>query len=343
MTSYPFPIYSGLLEPSHYKRIGSSIWLFLWCVSAITAEKEKEGVTWGIVDENKPMQLTDLADQFEVSEKTVRRWLIALEEHGYLRVTRVSRGLILTVRNSKRFTFKPDENVRSDTSDETKMSDHNEVNGQKCPITHENTTSDQTKMSDHSHLGESDRTKMSDHFSGKDLKSFKDLKDLKDLNNAVRPSSLPRAHTRVDVPDLGSGVPSTESRTEILPFKQIEERFIARRARGIDLSADDIVVIQQLLDDEIPVETILAGIDDAFANYKPRFRNDRVKSMSYCDPVIRERHYRDTARKGVKHHAETDRGSGGLPGSPAAGIGSEQESEGGGGYFGQFAGLISSL
>lgn len=343
MTSYPFPIYSGLITPAHYKRIGSSIWLFLWCVSAITAEKEKEGVTWGIVDENKPMQLTDLAEQFGVSEKTVSRWLSALEEHGYLRVTRVPRGLILTVRNSKRFTLSPDENVRSDKSDQTNMSDHSEVKGQKCPITPEIPLGDQTKMSDHSLLGDSDRINMSDHVSAEDLKSFKDLKDLKDLNNAVRPFSLSHVHTREDVPDLGSGVPSTELRTEILPFKQIEERFIVRRARGIDLSADDIVVIQQLLDDKIPVETILAGIDDAFDNYKPRFRNDRVKSMNYCDPVIRERHYRETTRKGVQHHAKTDWGNGGLPSSSGAGDGGEQESKGGGGYFGQFAGLITSL
>lgn len=135
--SYPFPMYSGLLEPEHYKRIGSAIWLFLWCISATTAEKEKDGTVWGIVLGNKPLQLSELAEKFGVSDKTVSRWLSALEEHQYIRVTRAPRGLILSVKNSKKYpNHVPDKNVRSDKSDQTEMSDH--------------IPSDQTNVSDHS-------------------------------------------------------------------------------------------------------------------------------------------------------------------------------------------------
>ncbi|RED34698.1 MarR family transcriptional regulator [Paenibacillus sp. VMFN-D1] len=137
--SYPFPMYSGLLEPEHYKKIGSAIWLFLWCVSSTTFEKEEEGTVWGIVLGNKPMKLSDISERFGVNDKTVSRWLDTLEDHHYIRVTRAPRGLILSVRNSKKWA---DKNVRSD---KTELSDHKE--------------SEQTKMSDQS---VSDKTKMSD-------------------------------------------------------------------------------------------------------------------------------------------------------------------------------------
>ncbi|MPY20268.1 helix-turn-helix domain-containing protein [Paenibacillus glucanolyticus] len=161
--SYPFPIYSGLLEPEHYKRIGSAIWLFLWCVSSTTAEKDEEGTLWGIVLGNKPMKLSEISERFGVNDKTVSRWLDTLEIHQYIRVTRAPRGLILWVRNSKKRT---DKNVRSPESEQTKMSDH--IDG------------DKTNMSDHK---QTDKTKMSDQtpFSDSDRTNMSDLKDIKDL------------------------------------------------------------------------------------------------------------------------------------------------------------------
>lgn len=165
--SYPFPIYSGLLEPEHYKRIGSAIWLFLWCVSSTTAEKDEEGTVWGIVLGNKPMKLSEISERFGVNDKTVSRWLDTLENHQYIRVTRAPRGLILWVRNSKKRT---DKNVRSPGSEQTKMSDHNE--------------GDKTNMSDHI---QTDQTKMSDQtsFLGSDRTNMSDLKDIKDLTTTT--------------------------------------------------------------------------------------------------------------------------------------------------------------
>jgi DNA-binding transcriptional regulator GbsR (MarR family) len=147
--SYPFPMYSGLLEPEHYKRIGSAIWLFLWCVSATTAEREKEGTVWGIVLGNKPLQLPELAEKFGVSDKTVSRWLNSLEEHQYIRVTRAPRGLILSVKNSKKYpNHTPDKNVRSDKSDQTEMSDHSDFLFDDQTNMSDQKPSDQTKVSD---------------------------------------------------------------------------------------------------------------------------------------------------------------------------------------------------
>lgn len=133
--SYPFPTYSGLLEPRHYKQISTAIWLFLWCISSTTKEVEKDGIVWGIVLGNKPMKLSEISQIFGVNDKTVSRWLDTLEKHEYIRVTRAPRGLIITVKNSKKYSQnKPDKNVQSPDSEQTKMSDHIE--------------SDKTDMSD---------------------------------------------------------------------------------------------------------------------------------------------------------------------------------------------------
>jgi DNA-binding transcriptional regulator YhcF (GntR family) len=120
--SYPFPTYSGLLEPKHYKKIGSALWLFLWCVSSTTKEIERDGVTWGIVLGNKPLKRSELAKPFGVSERTVQRWLDDLETHGYIKITRAPYGYIITVKNSKKYSKeRVDKNVQSD-GDRTKTS-----------------------------------------------------------------------------------------------------------------------------------------------------------------------------------------------------------------------------
>lgn len=125
--SYPFNTYSGLLTPEHYKKIGNAIWLFMWCISSTTSEKEKDGVVWGIVKGNKPHKLTELAEVFGVNEKTVRRWLTELEEQEYIRLTRAPYGMIISVKNSKRgFLKRVDKNVQSENRDRTEMSNHSE-------------------------------------------------------------------------------------------------------------------------------------------------------------------------------------------------------------------------
>ncbi len=191
--SYPFPMYSGLLEPRHYKNIGNAIWLFLWCISSTTAEEEKEGTVWGFVLRGKPMKLSEISGHFGVNEKTVSRWLDTLEQHDYIRITRAPRGLILAVKNSKKYT---DRNVRSVESDqtkvsyhpggeETKMSDHG--NSDKTNLS-DHSTCDQTEMSDHL---PSDQTKVSDH--NEILPSDRtEMSDLKDITTTTTPITTDR-------------------------------------------------------------------------------------------------------------------------------------------------------
>ncbi|MCY8399549.1 phage portal protein [Bacillus haynesii] len=115
--SYPFSVYSGLLTPVHYEKIGNAIWLFLWCISSTTKEIKRDGMTWGIVLGNKPLKAAELALQFGVNEKTIRRWLALLERNGYIAVTRAPYGMILSVRHSKKFAYAS--HVRTELPDRT--------------------------------------------------------------------------------------------------------------------------------------------------------------------------------------------------------------------------------
>ena len=49
------------------------------------------------------------------------------------------------------------------------------------------------------------------------------------------------------------------------------------------------VEIQTMIDllEEIPIDTIKKGIDEAFKNFIPKFKGDKIKSFKYCEPVIR--------------------------------------------------------
>ncbi|CUB24125.1 hypothetical protein BN2127_JRS7_01606 [Bacillus subtilis] len=106
--SYPFPTYSGLLNSEHYDKIGPALWLFLWFISATTKEIEKDGVCWGIVLGHKPLKAREMAAVFGVSEKTVRRWLELLETHEYIKAVRAPYGLMISVKHSKKFSFRSD-------------------------------------------------------------------------------------------------------------------------------------------------------------------------------------------------------------------------------------------
>ncbi|WP_020621048.1 helix-turn-helix domain-containing protein [Paenibacillus daejeonensis] len=129
--SYPFPMYSGLLDPKHYKNIGSAIWLFLWCVSSTTKDVEKDGVSWGIVLGNKPIKREEISAKFDVTERTVQRWIDTLEQEGYIKITRAPYGMIFSVRNSKKFPDRSDKNVHSLDKNVQSLP---QESGQKCPV-----------------------------------------------------------------------------------------------------------------------------------------------------------------------------------------------------------------
>jgi hypothetical protein len=95
--SHPIPLWNGVFE--HYDRIGDALWEFLWCVDAIT--KEKDGI--GLVLGGAPVKLKRIVADLKADKETVRRHLKNLADENYLRVRRTPYGQVIEVLNSKKF------------------------------------------------------------------------------------------------------------------------------------------------------------------------------------------------------------------------------------------------
>lgn len=132
--SHPIYVWNGLLEAKHRQRIGPAIWEFLWCINAVTFERDGKGFVLG----GAPVNFTKIADGFDVNEQTIRLHFELLEKWSYIERTRTPRGYSIRVRNSAKFTRKPSR------SDREGIPDHNAaLIGKESPNT-------PTKIPDHS-------------------------------------------------------------------------------------------------------------------------------------------------------------------------------------------------
>ncbi|OMP67181.1 hypothetical protein BTO28_08700 [Domibacillus epiphyticus] len=253
-------MYSGLLEPTHYKKIGSALWLFLWCVSSTTKEVERDGVNWGIVLGNKPLKKKDIAPIFGVSEKTVERWINDLEKYGYIKTTRAPHGLIFSVRNSKKYVNKPDKNVASVKSDTTDMSLH--------------LGSDETKMSDQS---DSDTTYLSKR-SDKNVASNKDITKINKNNT--------NTNTKTDPVDL-----IAERFADLKTAQQGKESFP---------TLEDYQEIAQIVVQGVSVSQTIEFLEQCFADYAKRKPNGKITSFKYCRDYILDHHAALEAKEAAK-------------------------------------------
>jgi hypothetical protein len=262
--SYPFMVYSGIFEPKHYKQIGPTIWFFLWCIKSITEESvDDEGITWGHILYKKPMNLQKLAEPFDVNGKTISRWIEALEQHQYIKVVRAPYGLILSVRNSKKYRVRTDKDVRSDEGEQTKVSD----------------------------LSPTDKTYMSD-LSDKNVRSNIELiKTLIDrLIDGLDDHRLTNERCGVlttVVASLSTSQIHLDHQTVSTRSTAIEKYYMDRKGR-FSPAATDFTPIQQLAKMPIPLEFIHFGTDLAFARHEKtrRWPTDTINQFSYCQKVI---------------------------------------------------------
>ena len=101
--TYRIPISNGILE--HCRKIGESIWYFLWCVYKTTKEiTDENGNRVGKILGGKPVCDQDVADVLNVSKWTIRRWRENLTELGYIKTTRTPNGHTILVAKSKKWT-----------------------------------------------------------------------------------------------------------------------------------------------------------------------------------------------------------------------------------------------
>lgn len=95
--SRPFPLWNGIFD--HRRRIGCSVWVFLWLLDKITNECDGVGVVWG----GRPITAGRIAKDLGWSEKTVRSHLGQLEANGYIDRKLAPYGFVIRVLKSRKF------------------------------------------------------------------------------------------------------------------------------------------------------------------------------------------------------------------------------------------------
>ena len=132
--SYPFPVWNGLLE--HRKRIGPSVWEFLWCLDRITQDRGEVG----IVNGGAPVKAERIARNLKVSTRTIKQNLRRLTTEGYLKLRRTPYGNVIQVMNSSKFGIwaphkRSEESIPSghERSEESFPSGHREVKTSSLP------------------------------------------------------------------------------------------------------------------------------------------------------------------------------------------------------------------
>jgi hypothetical protein len=94
---FRIPVSTGILD--HYKRMGESIWLFLWYIDKTTFEENGQGKVLG----GKPISDSEPAKVFGVPESTIAGWRKNLNRWGYVRTTRTPFGHTVVVAKSKKW------------------------------------------------------------------------------------------------------------------------------------------------------------------------------------------------------------------------------------------------
>ncbi|MEC1940144.1 hypothetical protein JR311_01760 [Bacillus velezensis] len=75
---------------------------------------------------------------------------------------------------------------------------------------------------------------------------------------------------------------------KLTPFQKIEEKYLSRKG-GMFTTPYDVAAINRILDQKIPIEDVLAWIDEIFDRYVPKHRADGIKSFTYCEQGILDR------------------------------------------------------
>jgi hypothetical protein len=95
--SRAMPVWNGILE--HRARIDDAIWVFLWCIDAVTKERNGEGIVYS----GAPVKIAKIAKALDFNRRTVERHLKQLEAGRYITRTRTPYGYVIRVSKSLKF------------------------------------------------------------------------------------------------------------------------------------------------------------------------------------------------------------------------------------------------
>ena len=112
----------GIVDEKHRRAMGSARWLFDWCTSRQTSVTAGN---WGVVLYGKPILYDQISRDTKFPVRTLQRWMSRLIGKRYLRTRRTSRGLIIFIRDQKK--FKAGERIISTDSlktDTPEVADH---------------------------------------------------------------------------------------------------------------------------------------------------------------------------------------------------------------------------
>ncbi len=81
--------------------------------------------------------------------------------------------------------------------------------------------------------------------------------------------------------------------TEIDHSYQEVQNLYLQKAEKLILSGNDMASMSALIEKNIPLPTILEGIEQAFKNFKPKHPRDKIHSFSYCLSAIESLHHKN--------------------------------------------------
>lgn len=119
MKGFGIEIKNNLLDPKHIINMGAAVWLYMFLIDKITSVSEEQ---IGLVLGGKPLKYEEIKLELGISDRTYSRWIIDLENNGYITTKRTPHGLIFYVNKAyKRFKKRSATNDVSDLSDPPQM------------------------------------------------------------------------------------------------------------------------------------------------------------------------------------------------------------------------------
>ena len=109
-------------------------------------------------------------------------------------------------------------------------------------------------------------------------------KDDSEIGQALATQNESNSESQDTVP--AGDADSNRKATNLDYRKQVANLYLTRRGRGLEISAKDELVLDELIADMVPIHIALAGINKAFNTFKQKHKKDEIKSLSYCVGII---------------------------------------------------------